>query len=154
MNCKKTFSFLGQFSFFCRNFQDLGCQSTIKLKNNRRKNAPVYVFDQWFTIQNGFYVIYERKLIAFCCAKQNGGPQRLSRPAVQSDYFPFDLQIYTVKQTTVSRPNDLCFAYPVFRALATSQKKSWKRVRHCTWEICRFTQRKNRSTSYSRELGT
>ena len=41
MNCKKTFSFLGEFSFFCRNFQDLGCQSTIKLKNNRRKNAPV-----------------------------------------------------------------------------------------------------------------
>ena len=66
MNCKKTFSFLGQFSFFCRNFQDLGCQSTIKLKNNRRKNAPVYVFDQWFPIQNGFYVIYEQKLNGFC----------------------------------------------------------------------------------------
>ena len=66
MNCKKTFSFLGEFSFFGRNFQDLGCQSTIKLKNNRRKNAPVDVFDQWFTIQNGFYVIYEQKLNGFC----------------------------------------------------------------------------------------
>lgn len=32
----------------------------------RRKNAPVHVFDQWFTIQNGFYVIYERQLNAFC----------------------------------------------------------------------------------------
>ena len=117
---KKTFSFLGQFSFYMQKFSRSGPSKYDQTEEqSTEKRACICIWSVVYYPKRFLRHIWT-KAEWFLFAEQNGGPQRLSRPAVQSDYFPFDLQIYTVKQTTVSRPNDLCFAYPVFRALATS----------------------------------
>lgn len=116
---KKHFHFQGNSLFFA----EISKIWAVKVRSNWRT-----IDGKTRLYQTGSVVYYPKRFLRhiwttaewFLFAEQNGGPQRLSRPAVQSDYFPFDLQIYTVKQTTVSRPNDLCFAYPDFRALATS----------------------------------
>ena len=97
MNFKKAFTFLGQFSLFCRNFQDLGCQSTIKARNDT--DPPIHVLlstEKRARTCIWSVVYYPKRFLRhiwttaewFLFAEQNGGPQRLSRPAVQSDYFP------------------------------------------------------------------
>ena len=66
MNCKKTFSFLGQFSFFLQKFSRSGLSKYDQTEEQSTETRACIKLDQWFTIQNGFYVIYEQQLNGFC----------------------------------------------------------------------------------------
>lgn len=73
MNCKKTFSFLGQFSFYMQKFSRSGLSTwstwrskqTIHILLSTEKRACTCIWSVVY-YPNGFYVIYERKLNAFC----------------------------------------------------------------------------------------